>query len=112
MSPWMEGILRGFQKLHPPTGSEGFEFMVSAPEVLLRKNPDTGKTEEPFEDRADSFEAQRFKFQTRFLLRGEGGESEKVNYVMSVIVFFVATKNDMKCTSMVGVFHCNIGFVL
>jgi len=29
---------------------EGFEFMVSAPEVLLRKNPDTGKTEEPFEE--------------------------------------------------------------
>lgn len=29
---------------------EGFEFMVSAPEVLLRENPDTGKQEEPYEE--------------------------------------------------------------
>lgn len=66
--------------------------MVSAPEVLLRKNPDTGKTEEPFEDRANLFEAQSFKFQTRFLLRWEGGEPEKVNYFMSMIVFLLQQK--------------------
>ncbi|CAJ1352139.1 unnamed protein product [Effrenium voratum] len=29
---------------------EGFEFMVSAPEVLLRKDPETRKTMEPFEE--------------------------------------------------------------
>ncbi|CAE7273929.1 SVR3, partial [Symbiodinium necroappetens] len=29
---------------------EGFEFMVSAPEVLLREDPETGKNLEPYED--------------------------------------------------------------
>eukprot|EP00439_Symbiodinium_sp_Y106_P029085 s5177_g3.t1 len=29
---------------------EGFEFMVSAPEVLLREDPETGKKLEPYED--------------------------------------------------------------
>jgi len=29
---------------------EGFEFMVSAPEVLLREDPDTGKKLEPYEE--------------------------------------------------------------
>ena len=76
MSPWIWNPSR-FSELHPPNGSEGFEFMVSAPEVLLRKNPDTGKTEEPFEDRANLFEAQHFKFQTRFFFAGGGGWTRK-----------------------------------
>ena len=29
---------------------EGFEFMVSAPQVLLRTDPETGKQLEPFEE--------------------------------------------------------------
>ena len=73
-----------------PNGSEGFEFMVSAPEVLLRKNPDTGKTEEPFEDGA--FEKHSVSSSKRDVFRGEGGEPEKVNYVMSMIVFLLQQK--------------------
>eukprot|EP00913_Durusdinium_trenchii_P035831 g33529.t1 len=33
---------------------EGFEFMVSAPEVLLREDPETGKKLEPYEETPDT----------------------------------------------------------
>ena len=57
---------------NPPNGSEGFEFMVSAPEVLLRKNPDTGKTEEPFEDGAN-LKSTAFQVPNEIFVAGGGG---------------------------------------